>query len=66
MDTKSDLMMRKLDEILNGGNRDERSAQGSAHARQMMETEHAAMPGPSKARERDMNLSVGNGPGQPH
>ena len=26
MDAKSDLMMRKLDEVLNGGNRDERSA----------------------------------------
>ena len=59
LDAKSDLMMWKLDEILNGSNREERS-------RQMMETEHAAMPGPSKVREPLMNLSIGNGPGQPH
>ena len=63
LDDRSDLMMQKLDENLNGSNQEERFAPRSAHARQMIETEHPAMPGPSKARERVMNLSIGNGPG---
>ena len=65
LDVKSDLMMRKLDAILSGSNREERSAPRSAHAMQMVETEteHAAMPGPSKARERVMKLSIEERPG---
>ena len=57
LDAKSDLMMRKLDEILNGVIGRSVPPQGSAHARQMMKTEHAAMPGPSKVRERITNLT---------
>ena len=64
LDAKSDLMMRKLDEILNGVIGRSVPPQGSAHARQMME--HAAMPGPSKVRERITNISTGSRPGQPH
>ena len=66
MDAKSDLMLLKLVEILNGGNREERSAPRERSRQQMMETEHAVMPGPSKVRERITNLSIGSGPGQPH
>ena len=40
--------------------------QGSAHARQMMEAEYEAMPGPSQVRERITNLRIGRGRGQPH
>ena len=66
LDAKSDMMMRKLDEILNGGNGRSFRSQGSAHARQMMEKEHAAMPGPSKVRERITNQSIGSGLGLPY
>ena len=66
LDAKSDLMMRKLDEILNVSNREERSAQGSVHARQTMEMEHATKPGRSKVRNRTTNLSKGGGPGHTH
>ena len=65
MDAKSDLMMRKLDEILSGGNPEEHSAPRERSRQQMMETEHAAMSEPSKVRERLTNLSIGSGPGQP-
>ena len=37
--------------------------QGSAHARRMIEIEQAAMPGPSKIRERTTNLGIRSGPG---
>ena len=40
-------------------------AQGSAEARRMMEMVQAAMPVPSKVRERATNLGIGSGPGQP-
>ena len=67
LDAKSDLMMRKLDASLNGGNWnwEERSIQGSAHAMRMMEMVRAATPEPSKARERTTNLGIGSGQGQP-
>ena len=48
---KSDLMMRKLDEILNGSNREKRPAQERTHVRRLTETEPAAMPGPSRDQE---------------
>ena len=66
LDAKSDLMMPKLDEILNGSNREERSAPRDRSRWQMMKMEHAAVPEPSKVRERTTNLSTGSGPGQPH
>ena len=39
--------------------------QGSAHARRKKEMEQAAMPGPSKIRERITNLGIGSGSGMP-
>ena len=65
LDAKSDLMMRKLDEILNGALGRSVPTPGSTHARLMMEMEQAAMPVPSKVRERTTNLGIGSGPGQP-
>ena len=60
LDVKSDLMMRKLDEILNGSNREGRSAPRE-RSRQANDGD-----GAREARERVMNLGIGNGPGQPH
>ena len=67
LDAKSDLMMRKLDEILNGSNREESSAPRE-RSRQANDGEGARppMPGPSQVRERSTNLNIGSGPGQPH
>ena len=65
LDAKSDLMMQKLDAILNGGNWGGVPTQGMAHAMRMMEMVRAAMPGPSRARERTTNLGTRSGQGQP-
>ena len=65
LDAKSDLMMRKLDAILNGAIGRSVPTKGSAHAMRMMEMVRAAMPEPSKAREQTTNLGTRSGQGQP-
>ena len=65
LDAKSDLMMRKLDAILNGSSWQERSNQGNAHAMRMLEMVRATVPEPSKARERTTNIETRSGQGQP-
>ena len=65
LDAKSDLMMRKLEEILNGSNREERS-NSRVLSRQANGGDGAgSYAGPSKIRERTTNLGIGSGPGQP-
>ena len=66
LDAKSDLMMRKLDDILNGGSREERS-NPRERSRQANDGDGAGnYAGPHKIRERITNLGIGSGPGQPH
>ena len=65
LDAKSDLMMRKLDEILNGSNREERSNPRERSRQAKIGVVQSAMPGPSKFRGRTTNLAIGSGPVQP-
>ena len=65
LDAKSDLMMRKLDEILSGSNREECSAPRERSRQANDGDGPRRYAGPSKVREQVTNLSTGSGPGQP-
>ena len=65
LDAISDLMMRKLDEVLNGSNREKRPSQERTHDRRLVEMEPTAMPGPSRDQEQVLSLITGRDPGQP-
>ena len=65
LDAKSDLMMRKLDEILNGSNREERS-NPRERSRQANDGDRAGCyAGAQQTRERITNLGIGSGPFSP-
>ena len=61
LDARSDLMMRKLDVIINGRNREERS-NPKEHLRQENDRDGAR----SQVRDRIINLIIGRDPGQPN
>ena len=64
LDAKSDLMMRKLDEILNGGNREERSTPRE-RSHQANDGDRARGHAAAQPSSRS-NLIIGSDPGQPH
>ena len=65
LDAKSDLMMRKLDEISNGRNREKRPFPGRTLARQLLEREPKVIPRPSRGQDQILILITGREPGQP-
>ena len=62
LDAKSDLMMRKLDEILSGSNREERS--NPRERSRQANVGYGA--GNYAGAQKNSNLGIGSGPGQPH
>ena len=65
LDAKSDLMMRELDEILNGSNREKRPATRE-DLRQATDGDGArSYAGPSRGQEQNSSLIKGRDPWQP-